>query len=286
SRIDAPRGCRRGWNGRAAGRAAAIIACLLAAGLALDLSGAARAEPPVSDEEAVALVKGAIVALGGADAQARAANFKAEYQARALPEQPGLSVAFQWTIVKRDDGAIRIEKRVMDEREIFGTDGKDAWRVPPGSDDAEAAPEVLKRVLELEELQQSILFRYKERGFIARMARAEAAAPAGLKKVSFQREEYAARADAEKPGDVIDFYFDPKSFLPARSVLLVPDPAGGRPYRMTTHYHDYEAVDGVPIPRRLLIYRGEQLIQEAKMTSVEIGKRQPDSLFKKPIAKN
>lgn len=80
-------------------------------------------------------------------------------------------------------------------------------------------------------------------------------------------------------GNFITLYFDPATYLIARSVSAIDNPQGGM-LQQSSESQDYRVVDGVKVPF-LIINANEQQTITVKLTKVEHNVAIDDAMFKK-----
>lgn len=224
----------------------------------------------------------ALESVGGTKGYRRAANARIEARARAIASQPGLEVKAEFVVYTRADGARRVEKKVMGQEEILGSDGKDFWKAPPGEAGKPlTGPE--KTALEVEQVQQHLLIDYGKLGYSAKLATTAKDTQDGLIRVSFRRKNTKGEsAKSEKPGDQFDYLFDAGSSLLRRIEMLFPEPWSGRVFPLVLQFDDYRKESGIPIAHRITYLRDGKPIREVTIEKIEIGKKLDDSLFRRP----
>ncbi len=255
---------------------------LSGAGLAL-LAEGGKGTPPRTDPEAARVIANAIAALGGEEAYRRSADYRLVYEVETLPKGAATSVKWEWVLYSRADGAIRIEKKILDEKEIIGFDGKEYWFVPSGRTEASPAPDHFVATMRLETLQQSLFLRYELLGYVALYRRPEAGAQ-GLERVIFARSGAPEEREKQQPGDRFQYWFDTKTHLVARFSAVEPTQNPGKTRPRTIDHHDYATIDGFPTAKRLVYSSDDKEILEAILVpeKSQIGKPQDEKLFQKP----
>ncbi|MFQ5653228.1 MAG: hypothetical protein ACE5GW_00680 [Planctomycetota bacterium] len=249
-----------------------------------DAGGAAKATPK-SDERALAVLREAVEALGGPEGYRSMANSRLTARASIPGGETGATIELELILHTRDDGARRLEKRVGGESDTFVTDGESYWMILPSSGVLEMPPAVAQG-MRIDQLQQELFLDHEEHGYLALGGEEVKADGRTLRRVTFRsRESFSRAGKAEEAGDRIEYLFDAETHLPAESRFLYPDPWGGKAFRLTVKWDDYRPVSAVPLPHRIVHVREGKVLVELQVTSMEIGKRFDDTLFRRPKKK-